>query len=1283
MSNSCPQPEALRNYLTGKLPDAETEIVENHLANCQRCQVYLEILSEESDSLMQLVADAAAVPQLAGSNPIDTAFKQTGFVSHGQKDGSASARSGPGDSTYMIRDYRILECIGQGGMGSVYRALHIRLKLQRAVKILKSDRIVAPETISRFAREMEVVGKLKHPNIVQALDAGEHEGLPYFVMEFISGINLSQLVRRLGPLPVPEACSIVRMAASALQFAHEQKVIHRDVKPSNLMITADGVVKLLDLGLAQILELEGDDALSRADQVLGTLAYMSPEQLSGRRQVTPQSDIFSLGITFHELLTGQRPFDRPGMPPLVSDIRSVRPDVDENLSALVGDMIALTPSERPLTMTDVESRLNAISTAENLQALVAEYYRWDNRTLPISRSKFAKADTEAGSSRRPGRQPTAVLSSIASPVTAEHKSFWKDQNATQWIMGLAMACAVAAIFWYVAYPKPTGKVEVFAENLASDLLSKGSVVFKNIDTGDRVRVTERELVLPVGKYQPFYEGPDEFIHDGIDFEVFANVTNKLVLTPTFAKLFQFPDIPNRVGANATYHGSLWRKGWDEKANSVSFNIYMEVLAIEEKPDFPATKWLQLDVYADDGENDYRESAILNMDSKRWETGNALAINEGWIEADSSAIKRFMERLEKNNKLVVPFDRELDLLAENSDIPLPERRLSVQDVLSLFFGQDMPAAGKSINLARARLLSIGGRNDWIAPVNDGRSSVPCYIVSSRNQGEDKSTQGFMVARRRSGPLNPFGFVELEVNSPNLRVECRIKNAGAGPAEVDTGRIMRRIAALERNKFDSGSAIAMLQPAKIEPKMEVVSTYKPSIRKPSSSVKPIPPDPTGWRKWNSDWAFQFGSYLANTNPNTTRVGSTIVAAFESPPPLDPAPPKAIGRFDRAVVPTHFSFQVYTGTIFLNKDTKEAIRVTVKALDDEQFENRVYRWIEVDVTAKRENSPENREAARLLIDAATYNATGEFKIKRGWIAYGNKEAVFEISSDGNLESLVDLRLPIQHKIDLTRIGVTDVLSMLFNAELTPTTKISELRANFAGAIPGTTRRGMEIEKEHKSGKRLVGLLYKSPLDLATLNYSFFRSAQVPFGFVDVSLNAFDVKIGLETENSGSLGSGTETSPLFSNLASSGQLKSATSKPNWRVWTWKDAGKIYKAWAEFGGEIDTSNSSDVLLRDEAELEIRVPKNSLSESDIAFIDAGRIWPSIDTRRRVLVEDNTSTNAFVFRIPGNAQKEDRYRDFALKPIDIAWLNKLRDAKKLKPDRQKDILDWQSFAGYIK
>ncbi len=1260
MSSPCPPPKTFRSYLNGKFTDAETESFETHLVNCARCQADLEIMSEESDSLSRLVAATAKVPQMAGIVGGASPVSFVGFVPLAQRESSVSEDLGDRDS--MIGDYRILECIGQGGMGSVHRALDVRLNRYVAVKVLKSERMGTPEAISRFEREMRLLAQFDHKHIVTVFGGGEHDGVPYFVMELVTGVNLSQLLKRLGPLPVPEACSIIQLAASALQYAHNQKVIHRDIKPSNLMITAKGDVQLLDLGLAQILEMEGEALVSRADQVLGTLAYMSPEQLNGRHHVTLQSDIFSLGITLHELLTGQRPYERPGMPPIVSDIRSLRPDVDKDLNALVQDMIALDPAERPSSMAEVESRLHEIYAAKNLSDLVAEYYRWDNRTLPRSTSNLAKLKADSKNAKR-----------AASKLSARTRP-------KKWIVGLAVAGAIAALVGWVNYPVRTGAVEVDAEpGVPSDLVSQGGVIFKNIDTDKRYPLTQKgTLDLPVGKYLVEYRGPDEFLNDGNDFEVFEGQKNKLKLNPRLAKIFQYPDIPDKAGANATYHGPLWRSGWDEEAVPFSFKIYLEVLAIEANSDTPVTKWLQIDVDSKDGEDDYRESALLNMDSKRWDNEKFLEINKGWIEARSSRIKDFMKRLGSDEKIVVPFSREHDLLAENEAIPLPKRRLSVQDVLSLFFGQDMPGAGKSINSTRARLPSIGERKAWIEPVHDARSPVLCYVVSSRDRNADKSTFGFMMARTRNGPSNPFGFVRLEVNSDELKADCRIMNCSEGVP--DTERTKRRSEALAENLFDPSRAMAVRDAATADPMQG--TNDKRADRKPPNKHKPIPLDPSGWRKRNSDTAYQIGLYLS---------GSSLPSKVLSPQP------QPDGRFDLAVIPRVPSMQVYHGNISLDKDHTETIRATIKSLGDEQIESRLYRWIEAEVVTNCGNGPDYREAARVLIDAEIYDRSGDFVIKRGWIAYESEEAVFMLPADGNLESLVDLRLPFQRKLDLDRIGVSHVLSMLFNADIKPRNAISRLRAEFAGAFNGLSR-GQGVPADFRSsGRPLSCLVYKPPKLLSFSNqmdYCFQRSTEVPFGFVTASLTFLNLKISLETESFRSLDPKHLPPSIIGSREALNESMMMIAKdplqafPNWRVWTWNHSGKTYKAWAEFGGTIESPTGVDVLLRDQSESEIRVPTNLLSNADRASLLKGRLWGKNAfgdkfSLWRTLDKDDVNSNSLYFLIPDSPGESVKTQFGYCNPVDKRWIEKLRAARKQNSDSMKTPDAWQAFAGYVR
>jgi serine/threonine protein kinase len=213
-----------------------------------------------------------------------------------------------------LRDYRIESVLGEGGMGTVYRAVHTRLGRPVALKLLTARRRLDPEAGARFEREMRAIGALRHPHIVQATDAGEVDGVPYLVMELLDGRDLSRIVHERGPMSVADACEAIRQAALGLQHAHEYGLVHRDVKPSNLMLTSDGTIKLLDLGLARSVGLGCDEPsggtvvgtgeLTDTQTRVGTENYMAPEQRAAPEHVTLRADLYALGRTFTFLLTG-------------------------------------------------------------------------------------------------------------------------------------------------------------------------------------------------------------------------------------------------------------------------------------------------------------------------------------------------------------------------------------------------------------------------------------------------------------------------------------------------------------------------------------------------------------------------------------------------------------------------------------------------------------------------------------------------------------------------------------------------------------------------------------------------------------------------------------------------------------------------------------------------------------------------------------------------------------------------------------------------------------------
>jgi eukaryotic-like serine/threonine-protein kinase len=209
----------------------------------------------------------------------------------------------------MIGGYSIEEVIGTGGMGTVYKAQDVKLRRTVALKILAPRLTEDAEFVARFEREVTAVGSLSHPNIVAALSSGRDEDRPYMVMEYVAGQSLGKILRESGRLPERRALEIARDVARALDHAHSRGVVHRDVKPDNVIVATNGVAKLTDFGLAKL--LREDHRLTQTGIALGTPHYISPEQVSASRYIDHRADQYSLGAVLFHMLAGQVPFDGP------------------------------------------------------------------------------------------------------------------------------------------------------------------------------------------------------------------------------------------------------------------------------------------------------------------------------------------------------------------------------------------------------------------------------------------------------------------------------------------------------------------------------------------------------------------------------------------------------------------------------------------------------------------------------------------------------------------------------------------------------------------------------------------------------------------------------------------------------------------------------------------------------------------------------------------------------------------------------------------------------------
>jgi len=280
-------------------------------------------------------------------------------------------------ASLVLGPYVILDCLGEGGMGQVFKARHASLDRVVALKVLRADLVADGETVSRFYREIEVTGQLPaHANLIRAFDAGPFRATHFLAMEYVAGTDLERLVQQSGPLSIARACEFMRQAALGLQHAHQHGLVHRDIKPSNLLVSGDsGAVKILDLGLARLHGVnknggrENTFLTSDGTVTLGTIDYQAPEQALDFHRADIRADIYSLGCTFFFLLTGKPPF---GSGPLAvklmrhqqaepPSLKERRPDVPDALIPIVRRMLAKKPADRYQTPGEVAAALAALS----------------------------------------------------------------------------------------------------------------------------------------------------------------------------------------------------------------------------------------------------------------------------------------------------------------------------------------------------------------------------------------------------------------------------------------------------------------------------------------------------------------------------------------------------------------------------------------------------------------------------------------------------------------------------------------------------------------------------------------------------------------------------------------------------------------------------------------------------------------------------------------------------------------------------------------------------------
>ncbi len=400
MTATHPEPLLLIEFSLGKLSDADAKSIEQHLGQCDSCCQQLEEMAAD-DSFAALIRGCdpdveLLAPTAASTAAItDVSFRSSLDVQEQMRKIAASLANHP--------RYAVRELVGIGGMGAVYRASHRLMNREVAVKVIRPEILNRAGAAKRFHREVQAAARLAHPNIVTAYDAEQFENQHLLVMEFVEGRNLAEVVQQRGPLSMIDACDYIRQAALGLQHAHEQGMVHRDIKPHNLMLTSDDQVKILDFGLASLVADDVIDELAdeytdtastsafltKASTMIGTPDYIAPEQVADARSADIRADIYGLGCTLYFLLSGRPPFtDGSAMDRIHAhcqrqpqSIGELRKNIPAKLAVVLEKMMAKEPDQRYQTPAELVAVLTPLIA--DVDALAAP-----TRQLKAERSRF-------------------------------------------------------------------------------------------------------------------------------------------------------------------------------------------------------------------------------------------------------------------------------------------------------------------------------------------------------------------------------------------------------------------------------------------------------------------------------------------------------------------------------------------------------------------------------------------------------------------------------------------------------------------------------------------------------------------------------------------------------------------------------------------------------------------------------------------------------------------------------------------------------------------------------